>query len=378
MHLIVFFLFSGNENSDNITVNFLTYVLVNSVMCYRSVDNIIVVIVAPSTATNKSSTTFQHIKFINPQRIIYKEKIRENIIKTGIYHDTNEDLRLQDKNYIDLYCERRYLKLNLILIKDKKGNILNKTRVFNYELLNRVKILDIFFKTCIKLIKIKTTTLINEKEEEISTQRIFCYLIQYKTIENSLNELYHKYFEHFLHNLVNDKFLLNTSFFIVNIVSSSKLKTDSFKKQVISNRIVLTKTELKTFRLFLVILLRLLVYCNIQNSNRLGFNKFCSIGNKTGDVFAMILLITPDMALFGMVWLLRVRSEMKRCAKCRRQAEQVSTPAQTDAASQSTFFTITEAVGTGVTTPSPGHSLGPGPTTFCEVHGFMPPKDGKS
>lgn len=84
-----------------------------------------------------------------------------------------------------------------------------------------------------------------------------------------------------------------------------------------------------------------------------------------------------SMALFGMVWLLRVRSEMRRCAKCRRVASREA-GAQTpgDAASQSTFFTITDTVTQQTqTATSPGHSLGP--TTFCEVHGFMPPKDGK-
>ncbi|GLV41247.1 hypothetical protein CBL_04771 [Carabus blaptoides fortunei] len=42
-----------------------------------------------------------------------------------------------------------------------------------------------------------------------------------------------------------------------------------------------------------------------------------------------------------------------------------------DRASQSTFFTI-DAPGPA-SVSSPGHSLGP--TTFCEVHGFVPPKE---
>lgn len=79
------------------------------------------------------------------------------------------------------------------------------------------------------------------------------------------------------------------------------------------------------------------------------------------------------MALFGMVWLLRVRSEMKRCAKCRRQElshteERTSVP---------NFFTID--------TTGPLHgaesvtTLGTvsAPTTYCEVHGYNPPKEGK-
>lgn len=106
-----------------------------------------------------------------------------------------------------------------------------------------------------------------------------------------------------------------------------------------------------------------------------------------GDVVAMRPGPNYEMALFGMVWLLRVRSEMRRCAKCRReqlqhqqqqqQQQQLQTPSiqgtLDDRASQSTFFTIDTPGPAPV--PSPGHSLGP--TTFCEVHGFMPPKEGK-
>ena len=80
---------------------------------------------------------------------------------------------------------------------------------------------------------------------------------------------------------------------------------------------------------------------------------------------------TAGMALFGMVWLLRVRSEMKRCAKCRRQ-EVVHTE---ERASASTFFTIDAPAAL----PSTG-SASPGPlapTTYCEVHGYSLPKEGK-
>lgn len=81
------------------------------------------------------------------------------------------------------------------------------------------------------------------------------------------------------------------------------------------------------------------------------------------------------MALFGMVWLLRVRSEMKRCAKCRRQQESSQMEERT---SVPAFFTIDptgplhnveNVVG------APGTVLGP--TTYCEVHGYNPPKEGK-
>lgn len=97
-----------------------------------------------------------------------------------------------------------------------------------------------------------------------------------------------------------------------------------------------------------------------------------------GDVLAagVGVVMSPradyEMALFGMVWLLRVRSEMRRCAKCRRE-QQRAAHLEDRVASQSTFFTIDTPGPAPV--PSPGHSLAP--TTFCEVHGFMPPKDGK-
>ncbi|XP_068910812.1 disks large 1 tumor suppressor protein isoform X7 [Tenebrio molitor] len=78
---------------------------------------------------------------------------------------------------------------------------------------------------------------------------------------------------------------------------------------------------------------------------------------------------TAGMALFGMVWLLRVRSEMKRCAKCRRQ-EIVHTE---ERASASTFFTIdapSAMPSTGTASPGPL-----APTTYCEVHGYSLPKE---
>ncbi|XP_044258200.1 disks large 1 tumor suppressor protein isoform X5 [Tribolium madens] len=78
---------------------------------------------------------------------------------------------------------------------------------------------------------------------------------------------------------------------------------------------------------------------------------------------------TAGMALFGMVWLLRVRSEMKRCAKCRRQ-EIVHAE---ERASASTFFTIdapSAMPSTGTASPGPL-----APTTYCEVHGYNLPKE---
>ncbi|XP_044762452.1 disks large 1 tumor suppressor protein isoform X4 [Coccinella septempunctata] len=81
------------------------------------------------------------------------------------------------------------------------------------------------------------------------------------------------------------------------------------------------------------------------------------------------------MALFGMVWLLRVRSEMKRCTKCRRQQHQQRPNfGLDDGASAATFFTIDPpTTPTTLNTPSPGHSLAP--TTYCEVHGYNVPKE---
>lgn len=86
-----------------------------------------------------------------------------------------------------------------------------------------------------------------------------------------------------------------------------------------------------------------------------------------------IIIMTPfGMALFGMVWLLRVRSEMKRCAKCRRQEMAQAE----ERASAATFFTIdTPTTVPCPDTASPGHTLAP--TTYCEVHGFNPPKEGE-
>ncbi|KAF5306501.1 hypothetical protein FQR65_LT07329 [Abscondita terminalis] len=92
------------------------------------------------------------------------------------------------------------------------------------------------------------------------------------------------------------------------------------------------------------------------------------VKRKIGHV--QILIMSPlSMALFGMVWLLRVRSEMKRCAKCRRQEI-----AQSDDRTQSsTFFTIeTPSVVPCPDTVSPSHMA---PTTYCEVHGYNPPKE---
>jgi hypothetical protein len=110
-----------------------------------------------------------------------------------------------------------------------------------------------------------------------------------------------------------------------------------------------------------------------------------AVGN-IRDIMMMMLLKSEEfrikMALFGMVWLLRVRAEMRRCAKCRReemqqkqqqqqqqqqqhQQRQESLQSSEDhisTSSATTFYTLD--------TPGPGG-------TYCEVHGYVPPKEGE-
>lgn len=103
----------------------------------------------------------------------------------------------------------------------------------------------------------------------------------------------------------------------------------------------------------------------------------CNLVIKFGHDQLFAMRLSDGMALFGMVWLLRVRSEMKRCAKCRRQD---LTQMIEDRASTSTFFTIDASPNIQLPPPTdnainPGHSLAP--TTYCEVHGYNPRKEGK-
>ena len=109
------------------------------------------------------------------------------------------------------------------------------------------------------------------------------------------------------------------------------------------------------------------------------------------------------MALFGMVWLLRVRSEMRRCSECRREELLVTQQQnhnvgrnehrqqhqhqhqrpyhQHRSASQVTSLIHTPEDGltmssanTLFTLDTPGVS---GPTgSYCEVHGYVAPKEG--
>lgn len=82
------------------------------------------------------------------------------------------------------------------------------------------------------------------------------------------------------------------------------------------------------------------------------------------------------MALFGMVWLLRVRAEIKRCSKCQRHGErQKRTANQRPISRSTTFFTIDGAISprreSTVMTPLAESA------TFCEVHGYRPMEDGE-
>ncbi|ENN80083.1 hypothetical protein YQE_03486, partial [Dendroctonus ponderosae] len=81
------------------------------------------------------------------------------------------------------------------------------------------------------------------------------------------------------------------------------------------------------------------------------------------------MMLKYDMALFGMVWLLRVRAEMKRCAKCQRRNERTS---QRSVSRATTFFTIDGAVTPNLIAPSVPATES---TTFCEVHGFVSPDE---
>ncbi|XP_043272342.1 disks large homolog 4 isoform X7 [Venturia canescens] len=111
-------------------------------------------------------------------------------------------------------------------------------------------------------------------------------------------------------------------------------------------------------------------------------------------------VLEAAMALFGMVWLLRVRSEMRRCSKCRReellvvqqqnpqrcneneqQSRQQQRPHhQHSSASQATSLIQTSEDGLTVssantlfTLDTPG-TAGPA-GSYCEVHGYVTPKE---
>ena len=136
---------------------------------------------------------------------------------------------------------------------------------------------------------------------------------------------------------------------------------------------------------------------HITASYGIAYDDYTAVGalartlvSKSGIMMTMLVdteEFSIKMALFGMVWLLRVRAEMRRCAKCRReemqqkqqqqqqhqqqqqqqqqQQKQESLQSSEDhmsASSAATFYTLD--------TPGPGG-------TYCEVHGYVPPKEGK-
>lgn len=89
----------------------------------------------------------------------------------------------------------------------------------------------------------------------------------------------------------------------------------------------------------------------------------------------------PDMALFGMVWLLRMRAEMRRCAKCRREEarwlnenaaleEPQNVAVQTASGPVAPIFTVESACSESAGAPPPPPPAPKTPRAFCEVHGY--------
>ncbi|KAK6628323.1 hypothetical protein RUM43_002135 [Polyplax serrata] len=120
-------------------------------------------------------------------------------------------------------------------------------------------------------------------------------------------------------------------------------------------------------------------------------------------------IVKAEMALFGMVWLLRVKAEMRRCAKCKReeelklqklQSEQQQKEQQQQQAeglrlqkqflqqhqrdSQRSVEQQTEGAIALVQTDIPQVPLYSSDSavgfegTFCEIHGYIPPKEAKT
>uniref|UniRef100_A0A8D8Q7U4 Uncharacterized protein n=1 Tax=Cacopsylla melanoneura TaxID=428564 RepID=A0A8D8Q7U4_9HEMI len=90
----------------------------------------------------------------------------------------------------------------------------------------------------------------------------------------------------------------------------------------------------------------------------------------TGDMVAPATPSSP-MALFGMVWLLRLRSELRQCSQCRSDAHQRAHHRNNmmPGSSNAPIFTVD-----GSAHPAVGPDL-----TFCQVHGYVshPSKEGK-
>ncbi|XP_054267348.1 uncharacterized protein LOC128989480 [Macrosteles quadrilineatus] len=86
----------------------------------------------------------------------------------------------------------------------------------------------------------------------------------------------------------------------------------------------------------------------------------------------------PHMALFGMVWLLRMRAEVRRCAKCRREEarwlqENAKPPGEPHDAAAAPIFTVERAQMSSAPPPPPPAPRTP--RTFCEVHGYRRKED---
>ncbi|KAK0164191.1 hypothetical protein PV328_002847 [Microctonus aethiopoides] len=111
-----------------------------------------------------------------------------------------------------------------------------------------------------------------------------------------------------------------------------------------------------------------------------------------------VLVFEIAMALFGMVWLLRVRSEMRRCSKCHRdelpigqqnhqhnhhyqqQRNNEQQQNQNRTLSQTTSLIHTPEDGVTMSSANTLFTLDtPGATgpagSYCEVHGYIPPKE---
>ena len=103
--------------------------------------------------------------------------------------------------------------------------------------------------------------------------------------------------------------------------------------------------------------------------------------------------LISNMALFGMVWLLRVRAEMRRCTRCRR--EQLQNLQRQNAASpipgkimlptqEINVCELEHKIKSNMSNPeetdNTSEDVHSGPNTegtYCEVHGYVPLKPGK-
>lgn len=388
-------------------------------MCYRSVGNIVVFIVAPSTvtATAKPLETCQRTTHIYHHSEIYQDKTELATKTTAANQNDTSQLiydfgeiqsweirRVRIEEVAELLCQAQILDIYKVIKTSARIHPISdgKSLTAKYKSREYNKVIKKKIYNPTKLFNIETFingeyVLINS-DENLNTKKLFNnkysqrILLPWIQLANFCVDLINLFSLHLFQKLIiclrsfdnlraTKTFISLENFYTKNITTffttrNSKIKTDFIKRNShsIKSRLIKTKTDFEhlIYSKFLYDYLVVLILNRQLSRQR---RKLCAFDRRFGDV-AMILLPHPGMALFGMVWLLRVRSEMKRCAKCRRQAEQ-ATPTQTDVASQSTFFTITDAAGGAnvSSTPSPGHSLGP--TTFCEVHGFMPPKDGE-